>query len=134
MINKLKFKPTFHSCSHGSLILTGSLLILLPDQAAGASGKSKKASAQASARAGDPSTDWPHRAASSRSQPLNLSQVKADGQRRSRCQEVQLNAEDSGRRGGKRKVFYQTNQFTDSTNRLPEKTNWLCLKATFKIE
>ncbi|KAF6737091.1 Homeodomain-interacting protein kinase 1 [Oryzias melastigma] len=44
------------------------------DQAAGASGKSKKASAQASARAGDPSTDWPHRAASSRSQPLNLSQ------------------------------------------------------------
>ncbi|XP_024149350.1 homeodomain-interacting protein kinase 1 isoform X2 [Oryzias melastigma] len=44
------------------------------DQAAGASGKSKKTSAQASARAGDPSTDWPHRAASSRSQPLNLSQ------------------------------------------------------------
>ncbi|XP_021172770.2 homeodomain-interacting protein kinase 1 isoform X2 [Fundulus heteroclitus] len=46
------------------------------DQAAGGSGKSKKASAQLSCRSGDSTTDRHQRAASSRSQPLNLSQVQ----------------------------------------------------------
>ncbi|MED6291558.1 hypothetical protein CHARACLAT_024866, partial [Characodon lateralis] len=45
------------------------------DQAAGGSGKSKKASAQLSCRSGDSTADRQPRAASSRSQPLNLSQV-----------------------------------------------------------
>uniref|UniRef100_A0A146PGJ0 non-specific serine/threonine protein kinase n=1 Tax=Fundulus heteroclitus TaxID=8078 RepID=A0A146PGJ0_FUNHE len=46
------------------------------DQAAGGSGKSKKPSAQLSCRSGDSTTDRHQRAASSRSQPLNLSQVQ----------------------------------------------------------
>ncbi|MEQ2307869.1 hypothetical protein AMECASPLE_022562, partial [Ameca splendens] len=45
------------------------------DQAAGGSGKSKKASAQLSCRSGDSTADRQPRTASSRSQPLNLSQV-----------------------------------------------------------
>ncbi|MEQ2248798.1 hypothetical protein ILYODFUR_022738, partial [Ilyodon furcidens] len=45
------------------------------DQAAGGSGKSKKASAQLSCRSGDSTADRQPRAASGRSQPLNLSQV-----------------------------------------------------------
>lgn len=44
-------------------------------QAASSSGKSKKASTQASGRSGDSTTERHQRAASSRSQPLNLSQV-----------------------------------------------------------
>ncbi|KAM3618795.1 uncharacterized protein V6R79_025061 [Siganus canaliculatus] len=47
-----------------------------PDQATSSSGKSKKGSAQQSSRPGDPSTDRHQRAASNRSQPLNLSQVQ----------------------------------------------------------
>ncbi|XP_071759395.2 homeodomain-interacting protein kinase 1 isoform X2 [Centroberyx gerrardi] len=47
-----------------------------PDQATSGSGKSKKGSAQQSSRSGDSSTDRHQRAASSRSQPLNLSQVQ----------------------------------------------------------
>ncbi|XP_076597212.1 homeodomain-interacting protein kinase 1 isoform X3 [Chaetodon auriga] len=47
-----------------------------PDQAPGSSGKSKKGSAQQSGRPGESSTDRHQRAASSRSQPLNLSQVQ----------------------------------------------------------
>ncbi|XP_041859371.1 homeodomain-interacting protein kinase 1 [Melanotaenia boesemani] len=45
------------------------------DQATSGSGKSKKASGQPSGRPGDSTTDRHQRAASSRSQPLNLSQV-----------------------------------------------------------
>uniref|UniRef100_A0A3P8UI00 non-specific serine/threonine protein kinase n=1 Tax=Amphiprion percula TaxID=161767 RepID=A0A3P8UI00_AMPPE len=47
-----------------------------PDQATSGSGKSKKGSAQSSGRPGDSTTDRHQRAASSRSQPLNLSQVQ----------------------------------------------------------
>ncbi|KAL7398307.1 hypothetical protein ABVT39_007695 [Epinephelus coioides] len=47
-----------------------------PDQATSGSGKSKKASTQQSSRAGDSNTDRHQRATSSRSQPLNLSQVQ----------------------------------------------------------
>ncbi|XP_026223775.1 homeodomain-interacting protein kinase 1 isoform X3 [Anabas testudineus] len=47
-----------------------------PDQATNISGKSKKGSTQQSSRPGDSSTDRHQRAASSRSQPLNLSQVQ----------------------------------------------------------
>ncbi|XP_029994070.1 homeodomain-interacting protein kinase 1 isoform X2 [Sphaeramia orbicularis] len=47
-----------------------------PDQATSGSGKSKKGSTQPSSRLGDSSTDRHQRAASSRSQPLNLSQVQ----------------------------------------------------------
>ncbi|KAM9351180.1 homeodomain-interacting protein kinase 1 [Symphorus nematophorus] len=47
-----------------------------PDQATSSSGKSKKGSTQHSGRAGDSNTDRHQRAASSRSQPLNLSQVQ----------------------------------------------------------
>ncbi|XP_074499380.1 homeodomain-interacting protein kinase 1 isoform X6 [Sebastes fasciatus] len=47
-----------------------------PDQATCGSGKSKKGSTQQSSRAGDSNTDRHQRAASSRSQPLNLSQVQ----------------------------------------------------------
>ncbi|XP_045912379.1 homeodomain-interacting protein kinase 1 isoform X2 [Micropterus dolomieu] len=46
------------------------------DQATSGSGKSKKSSTQQSSRPGDPNTDRNQRAASSRSQPLNLSQVQ----------------------------------------------------------
>ncbi|KAF7666124.1 hypothetical protein LDENG_00120810 [Lucifuga dentata] len=46
-----------------------------PDQAASGSGKSKKASSQQPSWPGDSSTDRHQQAASSRSQPLNLSQV-----------------------------------------------------------
>ncbi|XP_038165242.1 homeodomain-interacting protein kinase 1 [Cyprinodon tularosa] len=46
------------------------------DQAAGVSAKSKKASAQSSCRSGESTTDRHQRVASSRSQPLNLSQVQ----------------------------------------------------------
>ncbi|XP_049921566.1 homeodomain-interacting protein kinase 1 isoform X2 [Epinephelus moara] len=47
-----------------------------PDQATSGSGKSKKASTQQSSRAADSNTDRHQRATSSRSQPLNLSQVQ----------------------------------------------------------
>ncbi|KAM6928956.1 homeodomain-interacting protein kinase 1 [Lycodopsis pacificus] len=47
-----------------------------PDQATSGSGKSKKGSTQQSSRAGDSNADRHQRAASSRSQPLNLSQVQ----------------------------------------------------------
>ncbi|XP_035512064.1 homeodomain-interacting protein kinase 2 isoform X3 [Morone saxatilis] len=47
-----------------------------PDQATSGSGKSKKGSTQQSSRPGDSNTDRHQRAASSRSQPLNLSQVQ----------------------------------------------------------
>lgn len=47
------------------------------DQATSGSVKSKKASTQASGRSGDSTTERNQRAASSRSQPLNLSQVTA---------------------------------------------------------
>ncbi|XP_068589590.1 homeodomain-interacting protein kinase 1 isoform X2 [Cebidichthys violaceus] len=47
-----------------------------PDQATSGSGKSKKGSTQQSSRAGESNTDRHQRAASSRSQPLNLSQVQ----------------------------------------------------------
>ncbi|XP_031701685.1 homeodomain-interacting protein kinase 1 isoform X2 [Anarrhichthys ocellatus] len=47
-----------------------------PDQAISGSGKSKKGSTQQSSRAGDSNADRHQRAASSRSQPLNLSQVQ----------------------------------------------------------
>ncbi|XP_029912007.1 homeodomain-interacting protein kinase 1 isoform X4 [Myripristis murdjan] len=47
-----------------------------PDQATSGSGKSKRVSAQQSSRSGDSSTERHPRAASSRSQPLNLSQVQ----------------------------------------------------------
>ncbi|CAJ1084500.1 homeodomain-interacting protein kinase 1 isoform X2 [Xyrichtys novacula] len=47
-----------------------------PDQPSGNSGKSKKASTQQSSRSGESTTDRHQRAASSRSQPLNLSQVQ----------------------------------------------------------
>ncbi len=49
----------------------------LVDQANSGSGKSKKGSTQQSNRPGDSNTDRHQRAASSRSQPLNLSQVTA---------------------------------------------------------
>ncbi|XP_034552712.1 homeodomain-interacting protein kinase 1 isoform X2 [Notolabrus celidotus] len=47
-----------------------------PDQPTSGSGKSKKTSTQQSTRSGDSTTDRHQRAASSRSQPLNLSQVQ----------------------------------------------------------
>ncbi|XP_042347577.1 homeodomain-interacting protein kinase 1 isoform X2 [Plectropomus leopardus] len=47
-----------------------------PDQATSGSGKSKKAPTQQSSRTGDSNTDRHQRATSSRSQPLNLSQVQ----------------------------------------------------------
>ncbi|XP_041655505.1 homeodomain-interacting protein kinase 1 isoform X3 [Cheilinus undulatus] len=47
-----------------------------PDQPPSSSGKSKKGSAQQSSRSGETNTDRHQRAASSRSQPLNLSQVQ----------------------------------------------------------
>ncbi|XP_054465046.1 homeodomain-interacting protein kinase 1 [Anoplopoma fimbria] len=47
-----------------------------PDQATSGSGKSKKGSTQQSSRTGDSNNDRHQRAASSRSQPLNLSQVQ----------------------------------------------------------
>ncbi|KAF1390047.1 hypothetical protein PFLUV_G00054020 [Perca fluviatilis] len=47
-----------------------------PDPATSGSGKSKKGSTQQSSRPGDSNTDRHQRAASSRSQPLNLSQVQ----------------------------------------------------------
>ncbi|XP_070695891.1 homeodomain-interacting protein kinase 1 isoform X2 [Pempheris klunzingeri] len=47
-----------------------------PDQATSGSGKSKKGSTQQSSRPGDSSIDRHQRTASSRSQPLNLSQVQ----------------------------------------------------------
>ncbi|XP_029013122.1 homeodomain-interacting protein kinase 1 isoform X2 [Betta splendens] len=47
-----------------------------PDQATVVSGKSRKAAAQQSSRPADSNTDRHQRAASSRSQPLNLSQVQ----------------------------------------------------------
>ncbi|XP_017274746.1 homeodomain-interacting protein kinase 1 isoform X2 [Kryptolebias marmoratus] len=47
-----------------------------PDQTASSSGKSKKVSAQPSGLSGDSTSDRHQRAASSRSQPLNLSQVQ----------------------------------------------------------
>uniref|UniRef100_H2MMX8 non-specific serine/threonine protein kinase n=1 Tax=Oryzias latipes TaxID=8090 RepID=H2MMX8_ORYLA len=57
-----------------------SLAVIMPSvkaqPAENAALKAAKASAQASARPGDAASDWPHRGASSRSQPLNLSQVK----------------------------------------------------------
>ncbi|XP_059189150.1 homeodomain-interacting protein kinase 1 isoform X2 [Centropristis striata] len=47
-----------------------------PEQATSGSGKSKKGSTQQSSRAGDSTTERHQRATSSRSQPLNLSQVQ----------------------------------------------------------
>ncbi|XP_034392348.1 homeodomain-interacting protein kinase 1 isoform X3 [Cyclopterus lumpus] len=47
-----------------------------PDQATSGSGKAKKGSTQQSSRAGDSHTERHQRAASSRSQPLNLSQIQ----------------------------------------------------------
>lgn len=59
------------------VLTVGCLFFLFLDQATSGSVKSKKASTQASGRSGDSTTERNQRAASSRSQPLNLSQVMA---------------------------------------------------------
>lgn len=64
--------PYWINCTHCSLY---SVCFSLVDQATSGSGKTKKGSTQQAGRPGDSSADRHPRAASSRSQPLNLSQV-----------------------------------------------------------
>ncbi|XP_029973812.1 homeodomain-interacting protein kinase 1 isoform X2 [Salarias fasciatus] len=85
------------------------------EQATSGSGKSKKAAAPSSGRTGDSATDRHHRAASSRSQPLNLSQVQ---------QSVMTSSQDPSGGGGslRRQPTYPPPVSSHSSYRLHEST------------